>query len=104
MATASEIHHESDDATTKESKTSDSSTLEEEMKREPGVGEDEIEPPKSSLQQWNSPNINKYRYLGANYSFIIMGMNDAAYGVCLSFPPLFSPEDDPCIPCSITDS
>jgi hypothetical protein len=35
------------------------------------------------LEQWNSPRINLYRYLATLYSFIIMGMNDAAYGVSL---------------------
>lgn len=33
------------------------------------------------LERWNKPRINLYRYLAALYSFIIMGMNDAAYGV-----------------------
>lgn len=39
-------------------------------------------------EQWNNPKINIYRILSANFSFIILGMNDAAYGVCT--PPLFS--------------
>lgn len=33
------------------------------------------------LERWNTPRINLWRYLAALYSFIIMGMNDAAYGV-----------------------
>ena len=33
------------------------------------------------LEQWNKPRINLYRYFASLYSFIIMGMNDAAYGV-----------------------
>ena len=33
------------------------------------------------LVQWNKPRINFYRYLAALYSFLTMGMNDAAYGV-----------------------
>ena len=37
--------------------------------------------PEPALERWNNPRINIYRYLAANYSFIIMGMNDAAYGV-----------------------
>lgn len=37
-------------------------------------------------EQWNNPKINIYRVLSANFSFIILGMNDAAYGVCT--PPL----------------
>jgi len=35
------------------------------------------------LEQWNKPRINVYRYLATLYCFIIMGMNDAAYGVSL---------------------
>jgi hypothetical protein len=35
----------------------------------------------STLEQWNEPRINRYRYLTTLYTFIIMGMNDAAYGV-----------------------
>jgi len=35
------------------------------------------------LEQWNNPKINIYRYLATLYTFVIMGMNDAAYGVCL---------------------
>ena len=44
----------------------------------------EQEPPlveNNSLEQWNYPKINIYRYLSAIFSFIIMGMNDAAPGV-----------------------
>jgi CO dehydrogenase/acetyl-CoA synthase alpha subunit len=33
------------------------------------------------LEQWNKTKVDVYRYLAALYSFIIMGMNDAAYGV-----------------------
>lgn len=46
--------------------------------------EEKLEPQhleNNSLEQWNSPSINRYRYLAANFGFIIMGMNDAAYGV-----------------------
>lgn len=35
-----------------------------------------------ALQQWNNPRINIWRYLAAVLGFIVMGMNDAAYGVC----------------------
>lgn len=35
----------------------------------------------NSLEQWNNPKINIYKYLSALFSFIIMGMNDAAPGV-----------------------
>lgn len=38
-------------------------------------------PEKSQHEQWNNPKINIYRVLCANFSFVIMGMNDAAYGV-----------------------
>lgn len=34
-----------------------------------------------TLERWNKPRINLYRYLASLYSFVIMGMNDAAYGV-----------------------
>lgn len=34
-----------------------------------------------TLEKWNKPNINIYRYLATIFSFVIMGMNDAAYGV-----------------------
>lgn len=49
--------------------------------------EEQLEPQhieNNNLEQWNSPSINKYRYLAANFGFIIMGMNDAAYGVSRS--------------------
>jgi hypothetical protein len=38
------------------------------------------------LEQWNNPRINMYRYLTTLFCLIIMGMNDAAYGVSLSKP------------------
>jgi len=39
----------------------------------------------NSLEKWNSPSINTYRYLAANFGFIIMGMNDAAYGALIPY-------------------
>ena len=33
-------------------------------------------------QQWNHPRINVWRVLAACYGLLMMGMNDAAYGVC----------------------
>ena len=33
------------------------------------------------LEQWNKTKVNICRYLAALYSFVIMGMNDAAFGV-----------------------
>ncbi len=38
-------------------------------------------PENNSLEQWNNPRINIYKYFSALFSFIIMGMNDAAPGV-----------------------
>ena len=35
-------------------------------------------------QQWNHPRINVWRTVVACYGLCIMGMNDAAYGVCVS--------------------
>ena len=34
------------------------------------------------LERWNSPRINLYKTSAAFWSFIVMGANDAAYGVC----------------------
>lgn len=64
------------------------------------AAEDTIEPQDVSgssssspaLERWNNPRINMYRYFTALYSFIIMGMNDAATGVSfqdLHCPPVF---------------
>ncbi|KAH7397716.1 major facilitator superfamily domain-containing protein [Cadophora sp. MPI-SDFR-AT-0126] len=39
----------------------------------------------NSLEKWNNPSINTYRYLAANFGFIIMGMNDAAYGALIPY-------------------
>lgn len=38
----------------------------------------------NKLEQWNHPRINMYRYLNTLFCLILMGMNDAAYGVSLS--------------------
>jgi len=43
----------------------------------------ETEP--EELEKWNSPSINMYRYFATIYSFIIMGMNDAAYGALIPY-------------------
>jgi hypothetical protein len=37
----------------------------------------------NALQQWNYPRANFYKYLATLLGFIIMGANDAAYGVSL---------------------
>ncbi|PVH80225.1 MFS general substrate transporter [Cadophora sp. DSE1049] len=50
--------------------------------------EEQLEPQhveNNSLEKWNSPSINTYRYLAANFGFIIMGMNDAAYGALIPY-------------------
>jgi hypothetical protein len=38
------------------------------------------------LEHWNSPRINSYRYYATNFSFLIMGMNDASPGVSYCLP------------------
>lgn len=35
----------------------------------------------SALEKWNSPRINMYRSFSTFWSFLVMGANDAAYGV-----------------------
>jgi hypothetical protein len=35
------------------------------------------------LERWNHPRLNFWRTLAAFWSFVVMGSNDAAYGVCL---------------------
>ena len=37
------------------------------------------------LEQWNRPRINMYRTFATFYSFIILGMNDAAYGALIPY-------------------
>jgi hypothetical protein len=37
----------------------------------------------NKLEKWNHPRINMYRYLTTLFCLILMGMNDAAYGVSL---------------------
>jgi hypothetical protein len=39
--------------------------------------------PSPSLERWNESRTNMYRYFAALYSFIVMGMNDAASGVSI---------------------
>jgi hypothetical protein len=48
-------------------------------------------PPTEVIPEWNHPRINMYRTGAAFWSFIVLGMNDAAYGVCegLSFHAKF---------------
>jgi len=41
-----------------------------------------VSPPTEVVPEWNHPRINVYRTLAAFWSFIVLGMNDAAYGVC----------------------
>jgi hypothetical protein len=33
------------------------------------------------LERWNSPKVNMWRTFAAFWSFVVMGSNDAAYGV-----------------------
>jgi hypothetical protein len=40
-----------------------------------------LDVPAVRLQRWNESNINIYRFVVANFSFIIMGMNDGSLGV-----------------------
>lgn len=35
----------------------------------------------SALEKWNHPRINMYRLFATLWSFLVMGANDAAYGV-----------------------
>lgn len=54
-----------------------------------GGGEQELQSPVTEtpeLEIWNKPSINMWRYFAALYTFVIMGMNDAAYGVSLVHP------------------
>jgi hypothetical protein len=37
-----------------------------------------------ALQGWNKPRINIWRFVATNYCFYMMGLNDAAVGVCIS--------------------
>ncbi|KAF5662854.1 tetracycline resistance [Fusarium circinatum] len=39
----------------------------------------------NELEHWNSPRINSYRYYATNFSFLIMGMNDASPGALLPY-------------------
>jgi hypothetical protein len=41
------------------------------------------------LDKWNEPRGNMYRYFATIYSFIIMGMNDAASGVSVPWVGAF---------------
>lgn len=51
----------------------------------PGLAEDEKvplpTPPEETLERWNGTRVNTFRFFVALWSFIIMGMNDAAIGV-----------------------
>lgn len=42
-----------------------------------------------ALQRWNHPRTNTYRSFAAFWGFIVMGMNDAAYGVGLPINLLY---------------
>ena len=38
----------------------------------------------TALEKWNSPRINAYRSFATFWSFLVMGANDAAYGVSVA--------------------
>lgn len=38
------------------------------------------------LERWNTPMVNFWRTLAAFWSFVVMGSNDAAYGVRIDSP------------------
>ena len=40
-----------------------------------------VDTEETQLERWNEPRANAYRYFATLFAFIIMGMNDAAYGV-----------------------
>lgn len=42
------------------------------------------DPDPDRLERWNSSGTNIFRYFASLFSFIVMGMNDAAYGVSFS--------------------
>jgi hypothetical protein len=43
------------------------------------------EPTVDTLEQWNNPRINTWRFLATLLSFLMMGGNDGAFGVWPSF-------------------
>lgn len=46
-------------------------------------------PSPTPLDKWNEPSGNMYRYFATIYSFIVMGMNDAASGVSVPWVRAF---------------
>ena len=65
--------------TTKEGKLDTDNVLSKENVQENSPVPTLVEAPQ---QQWNHPRINIWRTVVACYGLLIMGMNDAAYGVC----------------------
>lgn len=45
------------------------------------AGDEPPAPNASSLEHWNSPRINTWRFLATLWSFWMMGANDGAFGV-----------------------
>lgn len=41
--------------------------------------------PRPPLERWNVPRINAWRFVVTNYSFIVMGMNDACVGALIPY-------------------
>src|SRR3954471_17776294 len=37
------------------------------------------------LQKWNNPRINMFRVFATFYSFVILGLNDGAYGALIPY-------------------
>ncbi|WEW60938.1 hypothetical protein PRK78_006426 [Emydomyces testavorans] len=49
---------------------------------------EELPPPLTAAsipQTWKHPRINLWRFLASNYTFIILGLNDAAYGALIPY-------------------
>lgn len=50
---------------------------------------EELPPPATTAvsppQTWKYPRANFWRFVASNYSFVILGVNDAAYGVSVLF-------------------
>ncbi|KAF7559306.1 hypothetical protein G7046_g4849 [Stylonectria norvegica] len=57
--------------------------LAENAEPQPTFGDDGVSV--EALQRWNSPRINTYRFCAANFSFVIMGMNDACIGALIPY-------------------
>lgn len=55
-------------------------------------GDEGLPPPSTAtpfIESWNNPRVNMWRFFATNFSFVILGANDAVYGVSKTF--LFCP-------------